>query len=248
MGSSNEGDVRKIEEIPGEEAFPAYLASRIAAFYERSGQILLNNGKKGSMTIGGTVSPAGGNFEEPVTQATLAAVGAFHGLSKQRSDARKYPAIDPLISWSKYIPLVSQELEEEVDGWGEFVKKSSKLLKIGDEIGKRMEVVGEEGINIDDLILFLKSELYEACYLQQNAFDKEDCYCPLDRQIELVKIIKRIFSTDFTFSAQDEARTFFLTLQNLIKNMNFMPFESDNYKHALFKIENLIEKAADSTL
>jgi len=237
----------RLEEIPGEEAFPAYLASRIAAFYERSGQILLNNGKKGSMTIGGTVSPAGGNFEEPVTQATLAAVGAFHGLSKQRSDARKYPAIDPLISWSKYIPLVSQELEEEVDGWGEFVKKSSKLLKIGDEIGKRMEVVGEEGINIDDLILFLKSELYEACYLQQNAFDKEDCYCPLDRQIELVKIIKRIFSTDFTFSAQDEARTFFLTLQNLIKNMNFMPFESDNYKHALSKIENLIEKAADST-
>lgn len=238
----------RLEEIPGEEAFPAYLASRIAAFYERSGKLLLKNGKTGSMTIGGTVSPAGGNFEEPVTQATLAVVGAFHGLSKQRSDARKYPAIDPLISWSKYIPYVSMQLEEEFEGWGPFVQKALKLLKAGDEIGKRMEVVGEEGIFLEDLIVYLKSELYEACYLQQNAFDKEDAYCPLNRQINLVKIIKNIFDADFVFSSHDEARSYFLTLQNLIKNFNLMPFESENYKHALNKIRSLVDNASGQSL
>ena len=238
----------RLEEIPGEEAFPAYLASRIAAFYERSGQLLLSGGSKGSMTIGGTVSPAGGNFEEPVTQATLAVVGAFHGLSKQRSDARRYPAIDPLISWSKYIPSVSAELEEEFEGWGEFVHKALRILKSGDEIGKRMEVVGEEGINLDDLIVYLKSELYETCYLQQNAFDKEDAYCPLNRQISLVKIIKEIFYASLSFSSHDEARSYFLNMQNMIKNMNLMPFESDNYNRAKGKIHQMLTSAVGESL
>lgn len=234
----------RLEEIPGEEAFPAYLPSRIAAFYERSGCLQLPNGKVGSLTIGGTVSPAGGNFEEPVTQATLAVVGAFHALSKQRADARKYPAIDPLISWSKYIGLVSHELEEDCEGWGQFVSQAIKILKAGDEIGKRMEVVGEEGISLEDVIIFLKSELYEASYLQQNAFDKEDAYCPLERQISLVKIIKKVFFTDFTFESHDEARSYFLQLQSLLKNMNLMPFESENYFQTVNKILSLIENAA----
>ena len=169
----------RLEEIPGEEAFPAYLASRIAAFYERAGVLQLKNGKLGSLTIGGAVSPAGGNFEEPVTQATLSVVGAFHGLSRARSDARRYPAIDPLISWSKYVDDVGLELEERVKGWGKMVKKASRIIREGDEIGKRMEVVGEEGISLNDMITYLKSELYEFSYLQQNAFDKEDAYCPL---------------------------------------------------------------------
>lgn len=115
----------RLEEIPGEEAFPAYLSSRIASFYERSGVLKLDDGKTGSLTICGTVSPAGGNFEEPVTQATLAVVGAFLGLSRARSDARRYPAIDPLISWSKYVGDVSQELDEKVKGW----EKSSAALQ-----------------------------------------------------------------------------------------------------------------------
>ena len=119
----------RLEEIPGEEAFPAYLASRIAAFYERSGVLKLKDGKEGSLTIGGTVSPAGGNFEEPVTQATLAVVGAFHGLSRQRSDARKYPAVDPLISWSKYSDKIAKELEGKVEGWHEMVSRSTNILK-----------------------------------------------------------------------------------------------------------------------
>lgn len=231
----------RLEEIPGEEAFPAYLGSRISAFYERSGVIALKNGKLGSLTIGGTVSPAGGNFEEPVTQATLSVVGAFLGLSRERSDARRYPAIDPLISWSKYVDDVCKELEERIPNCKELVKKASGLLKEGNEISKRMEVVGEEGISLADMITYLKSEIYEFCYLQQNAFDKEDAYCPLDRQIPLFLLLSRIFNMKFTFNTHDEARAFFLGLQNEIKNMNFMPFKSDRYDSAFKRIEEKIQ-------
>ncbi|KAG6559242.1 V-type sodium ATPase catalytic subunit A [Candidatus Rhabdochlamydia oedothoracis] len=235
----------RLEEIPGEEAFPAYLASRIVAFYERSGVVALSQDRTGTLTIGGTVSPAGGNFEEPVTQATLTAVGAFHGLSRERSDARRYPAIDPLISWSKYIEKVSVEFQKIVPGWGNMVKRAARFLRDGDEIGKRMEVVGEEGVSMDDMLIFLKSELYEFCYLQQNAFDKEDAYCPLDRQIPLFILIDKIFNTPFYFSSHDDARSFFLDFQNELKNMNFMPFESDRYRQAFDRIEKKIQTAQE---
>ncbi len=230
----------RLEEIPGEEAFPAYLASRIAAFYERAGVVELKNGKTGSLTIGGAVSPAGGSFEEPVTQATLSVVGAFHGLSRARSDARRYPAIDPLISWSKYIDEVGVELGRRVEGWNRMVKRAAKILRQGDEIGKRMEVVGEEGVSMQDIVIYLKSELFEFCYLQQNAFDKEDAYSPLDRQIPLFQLMNRIFERSFEFESHDQARVFFIELQNEIKNINFMPFKSDRYKHALTHIDQKI--------
>lgn len=235
----------RLEEIPGEEAFPAYLASRIVAFYERSGVIALSQDRTGSLTIGGTVSPAGGNFEEPVTQATLTAVGAFHGLSRERSDARRYPAIDPLISWSKYIEKVSLELQKKVPGWGNMVKRAAQILRDGDEIRKRMEVIGEEGVSMDDMLTFLKSELYEFCYLQQNAFDKEDAYCPLDRQISLFILIDKIFNTPFFFPSHNNARSFFLDFQNELKNMNFMPFESDRYKQTFARMEKKMQIAQE---
>lgn len=232
----------RLEEIPGEEAFPAYLASRIAAFYERSGVVALKNGKVGSLTIGGAVSPAGGNFEEPVTQATLSVVGAFLGLSRERSDARRYPAVDPLISWSKYIADAGAQLNKEVEGWSDRVKHAAKILRKGDEIGKRMEVVGEEGTAIDDMVIYLKAELYDFSYLQQNAFDKEDGYCPLKRQIPLFKLISRILDARFAFKTHDEARSYFLNLQNEIKNMNFMAIESHEYRKTFAKVESLIEE------
>ncbi|MBS0615420.1 MAG: V-type ATP synthase subunit A [Verrucomicrobia bacterium] len=231
----------RLEEIPGEEAFPAYLASRIAAFYERAGVVQLASGQIGSLTIGGTVSPAGGNFEEPVTQATLSVVGAFLGLSRARSDARRYPAIDPLISWSKYVDDVSRIFEAKVEGWGKMVKRSLKFLFDGDEIGKRMEVVGEEGITMHDLIVYLKSELYEFAYLQQNAFDKEDAYCSLERQIPLFLLVQEIFEHKFQFESADVARAFFLELQNDVKNMNFMPFKSERYDRAFARIREKIK-------
>ncbi len=234
----------RLEEIPGEEAFPAYLASRISAFYERAGVLQLKNNKTGSLTIGGSVSPAGGNFEEPVTQASLAIVGAFHGLSRARSDARRYPAIDPLISWTKYLNEVGDELNARFPGWADRVRSTAQILKKGDEIGKRMEVVGEEGVALDDMILFLKSELYEFCYLQQNAFDKEDTYCPLERQIEMFRLVQTIFDTRFEFDVHDAARSFFLNLQNEIKNINFLPFHSTRYKEAMGAVEEKIKEKA----
>jgi V/A-type H+/Na+-transporting ATPase subunit A len=230
----------RLEEIPGEEAFPAYLSSRIAEFYERSGVIALPHGKPGSITIGGAVSPAGGNFEEPVTQATLSVVGAFLGLSRSRSDSRRYPAIDPLISWSKYVDVVAKELGHQVEGWEEMVKRARRILFEGNEIGKRMEVVGEEGISLDDMVVYLKAELYDFSYLQQNAFDKEDAYCPLQRQIPLFQLINRIFDIPFHFHSHDQARRFFLELQNQIKNMNFIPFQSESYRKAFAAIEEMM--------
>ncbi len=236
----------RLEEIPGEEAFPAYLASRISAFYERAGVVELSDGKIGSLTIGGSVSPAGGNFEEPVTQASLSVVGAFHGLSRARSDARRYPAIDPLISWTKYLDQVGTELGPRLSHWADKVRKSSHILRKGDEIGKRMEVVGEEGVVIEDMIVFLKSELYEFCYLQQNAFDKEDTYCPLERQIEMLKLIYQIFEAKFHFDVHDAARSFFLNLQNEIKNINFLPFHTQKYHDAMASVEAKIKERSKS--
>ena len=134
----------RLEEIPGEEAFPAYLESRIAEFYERAGKVLLKDGRTGSVTIGGTVSPAGGNFEEPVTQATLKVVGAFHGLSRERSDARKYPAIDPLTSWSKYGGVIDSKRVEE----------ARSVVFASNEINQMMKVVGEEGTSIEDYVVY----------------------------------------------------------------------------------------------
>lgn len=234
----------RLEEIPGEEAFPAYLASRIAEFYERSGVVSLRHGKTGSITIGGAVSPAGGNFEEPVTQATLSVVGAFLGLSRSRSDSRRYPAIDPLISWSKYVDVVAQDLSHDVEGWDEMVKKARVILFKSNEIGKRMEVVGEEGIALEDFYTFLKGELYDFSYLQQNAFDIEDAYCPLKRQIPLFQFINRIFETSFKFRSNDEAREFFLNLQNDIKNLNTVAFQSEKYREDFKRLEEKVHQAS----
>lgn len=233
----------RLEEIPGDEAFPAYLASRIAEFYERAGVISLKDGKEGSVTICGAVSPAGGNFEEPVTQATLAVVGAFLGLSRERSDARRYPAVDPIISWSKYVGPVGAQLSRQVGNWRDMVTLGAHFLKTGKDIAKRMEVVGEEGISLDDMMVYLKAELYDFAYLQQNAFDKEDSYCPLKRQIPLFELINRIFTTSFVFDSHDAARQYFLTLQNRIKNMNFLAFDSDSYEKAFKEVEKQLESA-----
>ena len=230
----------RLEEIPGEEAFPAYLASRIASFYERSGVVLTEGGRSGSVTVGGAVSPAGGNFEEPVTQATLAVVGAFLGLSRERSDSRRYPSIDPLISWSKYSTQVAHELSAIMPEWGAITEKAAKILREADDIRKRMEVVGEEGISLDDMITYLKGELYDFCYLQQNSFDKEDCYCPLDRQMASLSLMGRVLNAPFHFQTHDEARAYFLTLQHRLKNINYLPLGVATYLHAVAEVESML--------
>ena len=189
----------RLEEIPGEEAFPAYLESVIAAFYERAGKVRLRNGKIASVTIGGTVSPAGGNFEEPVTQATLKVVGAFHGLSRERSDARKYPSIHPIDSWSKYQGVVDMASVEEARG----------ILRRSSEINQMMKVIGEEGTSAEDYILYQKGELLDAVYLQQNSFDPIDAACEPERQAHEFNVLYDVLTRDYALSDKKEIRAFF---------------------------------------
>ena len=211
----------RLEEIPGDEAFPAYLESRIADFYERAGLVKLRTGETGSVTIGGAVSPAGGNFEEPVTQATLKVVGAFLGLSRERSDARRYPAIHPLESWSKYPSLVDSE----------GLDFARNILRRGSEVAQMMKVIGEEGTSMADFIVYLKSEFLDYVYLQQNTFDDVDASCGEERQRYMFDMVLGVLREEkFAFTDKDAARRYFLEVRQLFMDMNYMQFQSDDFK------------------
>lgn len=198
----------RLEEIPGEEAFPAYLDTRIAGLYQRAGLVRLHGGETGAVTLVGTVSPAGGNFEEPVTQATLKVVGAFIGLSRARSDERKYPAIDPLDSWSRY----GARFGGEDPRWTEAVTTAGERLTRAAQVKRMMTVVGEEGVGLDDLVAYLTGELLDAVYLQQNAFDEVDAATPMDRQRTDLLRLHDVLDTPWRFGSKAEARSFFTRL------------------------------------
>ncbi len=222
----------RLEEIPGEEAFPAYLESYIAAFYERAGYVLLPDGSSGSVTIGGTVSPAGGNFEEPVTQATLKVVGAFHGLSRERSDARKYPAIDPLISWSKYKTVTDS-------------RKSAfcmDIIRKGVETASMMKVVGEEGTSLSDYVTYLKSEMVDAVYLQQNSFDLTDANCSTERQRYVTDKLIAVIGSSYDVKDKNTARGFFNRLRQRFINWNYTEFGSEAFRRTENEIDALYEE------
>ena len=225
----------RLEEIPGEEAFPAYLESRIAAFYERAGRVKLKDGSTGSVTIGGTVSPAGGNFDEPVTQATLKVVGGFHGLSRARSDARRYPAIDPLDSWSHYNSVIEQGR----------VEKARSILRKGNEVGQMMKVVGEEGTSLADFTTYLKAEFLDAVYLQQNAFSDSDATTPVERQQVMFDIVEKALLSSYSFAEKDETRQFFMDLQQTFIDWNDKPFGSEEFKTLKASLEKKIEEASN---
>jgi len=224
----------RLEEIPGQEAYPAYLESRIASFYERAGTVKLNDGGTGTLTIGGTVSPAGGNFEEPVTQGTLKVVGAFHGLSRERAEARKYPSIDPLESWSKYTSFIP---EDEI-------AEAKKTLKKGSEVGQMMKVVGEEGTSIDDFVVYLKSDFLDNVYLQQNGFDEVDASTSADRQKYVFAGVVEILRKEFRFKDKAEARNFFYNLRHAFIDWNYKKWESEEFKRQEEQVRKLMEGEA----
>ncbi len=227
----------RLEEIPGEEAFPAYLESRIAQFYERAGIVELLDGSRGSLTIGGTVSPAGGNFEEPVTQSTLKVVGAFHGLSRDRSNARRYPAIHPLESWSKYTSFIPSNLIED----------ARQILFKGNEVHQMMLVVGEEGTSLDDFEIYMKSEFLDAVYLQQNSFDQVDGASSPERQKYVFSKVHEVLTTKFNLTDKNDARDFFNKLRQVFIDWNYIDFKDDEFKIQEQKINQLIkEKARDA--
>jgi len=215
----------RLEEIPGEEAFPAYLESTIAAFYERAGKVRLRTKegepeKIGSITIGGTVSPAGGNFEEPVTQATLKVVGAFHGLSRERSDARKYPAIHPVDSWSKYTGVVEMKKIEE----------ARAILMRGTEVSQMMKVVGEEGTSSEDYTIYQKGELLDAVYLQQNSFDPIDAACEPERQRVVFARLYDALTKSYVLTDKKEIRGFFNQLRQEFLDWHGTVFDTPEFE------------------
>jgi V/A-type H+-transporting ATPase subunit A len=222
----------RLEEIPGEEAFPAYLESRIASFYERAGAVRLYDCSTGSVTIGGAVSPAGGNFEEPVTQATLKVVGAFHGLSRERSDARRYPAIDPLMSWSKYKGFIDEEHSAAAHA---IMRKSS-------DVAQMMKVVGEEGTPLADYIDYLKGEFFDFAYLQQNAFDKVDEATIQERQMYIMKFIyENTLKPEFDFPDKEPALKFFQSLRQLFRGWNSAEWRSSEFVSIENEIKSLVK-------
>jgi len=220
----------RLEEIPGEEAFPAYLEAVIAGFYERAGLVRLRGGKTGSVTIGGTISPAGGYFEEPVTQATLKVVGTFHALSRERSDARRYPSIAPLQSWSKYRGIIDIETRKWV----------LKFLARADEIWQMMKVVGEEGTPLGDYIVYLKADFFDSVYLQQNAFDVVDAATTAERQVRIFALAEGILKAKFSLKDRDEARDFFHDLRQHFIDFNGLDMDSAEFEPKEREIKELL--------
>ncbi|WP_367026562.1 V-type ATP synthase subunit A [Methylococcus sp. ANG] len=227
----------RLEEIPGEEAFPAYLDSSIRMFYERAGVIRAGDDATGSLSIIGTVSPAGGNFEEPVTQSTLATVKSFLGLSGQRAYRRCYPAIDPLISWSRYLRQLEPWYEAHLQpGWVSRVSGMLDLIKQGDAIARMMQVTGEEGISLDDWVKYQKAWLLDTVYLQQDAFDPVDVSSPLERQQALFDLVAEVVAAAYRFPDRETARTHFTRLAGLFKDFNCAERDTPDFQHWLNEI------------
>ncbi|NCC21957.1 MAG: V-type ATP synthase subunit A [Alphaproteobacteria bacterium] len=230
----------RLEEIPGEEAFPAYLDSSIRGLYERAGKFRNNDGSEGSLSIVGAVSPAGGNFEEPVTQATLRTVKCFLGLSYDRAYKRFFPAIDPLISWSRYHGQLSKWYDSNLaKGWSDKVAAAQSLLDQGDKIGKMMQVTGEEGISTEDFVVFQKALFVDMVFLQQDAFDKVDVACPMQRQKESFMLLSELVEEDYSFPDKETARRFFTRLTGLYKNLNYAVHGSAEYHQYMDEIKSL---------
>ena len=237
----------RMEEIPGEEAFPANLDSSIKGIYERAGMLKCRDDAVGSLTFIGTVSPAGGNFEEPVTQATLATVKSFLGLSSERAYRRFYPAIDPLTSWSRYldqlIPWCDNELGPD---WVPTVKSFTQLLHDGDTIYQMMQVTGEEGVTLEDFVKWQKSVLVDMVYLQQDAFDAVDASMPTERQKHSFELLKSLVDASYDFADKDQAREFFTRLTGLYKNWNYAAPDTPDYEGYQSQIKQLVDPMRQS--
>ncbi|WP_026374904.1 V-type ATP synthase subunit A [Aestuariibacter salexigens] len=227
----------RLEEIPGEEGFPAYLESSIKSVYERAGVVQTADQSIGSLTMIGTVSPAGGNFDEPVTQSTLSTVKCFLGLSAERAYKRFYPAVDPLLSWSRYLSQLSAWYEShQQPGWTETVIKFTALLSKGDAVSQMMQVTGEEGVTLGDYVTYQKAMLLDMVYLQQDAFDSVDASCSLERQQVLFNLLYNIVTRNYMFSDKDEVRQYFTSLTGKFKNFNYAAENTPEYSTLLAEL------------
>lgn len=234
----------RLEEIPGEEAFPAYLDSRIKSMYERAGVIRTCDSAIGSLSILGNVSPPGGNFEEPVTQSTLATVKVFLGLTYSRAYRRAYPAIEPLISWSRYLRQMEEYFKKNLDSnWVTQVEACLELLRRGDSINQMMQVTGEEGVSLEDYINYQKAIFLDRVYLQQDAFDHVDASTPQDRQVRVFRLVYQVIETKLNCKSQPEAYNFFVKITSFFKNLNYAVLDSPDFLRFQGEIEQLLLKS-----
>ncbi|MEM9168946.1 MAG: V-type ATP synthase subunit A [Pseudomonadota bacterium] len=238
----------RLEEIPGEEGFPAYLESSIKGVYERAGYVETNDGSLGSLTIIGTVSPAGGNFDEPVTQATLSTVKCFLGLSSARAYKRYYPAVDPLLSWSRYLDQLRPWYDDKFGaGWVDRVDALSAILKDGEAVEQMMQVTGEEGVTPDDYVVYQKSLLLDMAFLQQDAFDQVDASAPADRQLLVFDKLHEILTYAYAFDEKAQARDYFTKMTRLWKNFHYASKRSPDYSRLLKEIDDLYRENLSSS-
>jgi V/A-type H+/Na+-transporting ATPase subunit A len=222
----------RLEELPGPDAFPMDLSAIVSNFYSRAGYVYLNNGKTGSITFIGTVSPAGGNLKEPVTESTRKAARCFYGLSQARADSKRYPAIDAIDSYSKYLeyPEVQEYLVKHVgDKWLGNVIDAKDILLRGKEAREQINILGDDGVPIDFHERFWKSELIDFVILQQDAFDKIDASTPMDRQVFMLEKVLDIANADYNFGNFDEVSDFFKCVINQFKQMNYSEFKSEKF-------------------
>lgn len=234
----------RLEEIPGEEAFPAYLDSRIKGMYERAGVVRTRDDSVGSLSIIGNVSPAGGNFEEPVTQSTISTVKVFLGLTYNRAYRRAYPAIEPLISWSRYLDQLAEYFQSHLSpNWVDQVKECLSLLRTGDSINQMMQVTGEEGIPLADYILYQKALFLDTVYLQQDAFDDIDASTPQVRQESSFALVFKVIKAEIKLELKSEVYNFFVKLTSLFRNLNYSRLDSVDYQRYEQEIERLLGQA-----
>ena len=233
----------RMEELPGADAFPVDLSAIIATFYSRAGMVVLNNGKTGAITFIGTVSPAGGNLKEPVTESTKKAARCFYALEQNRADQKRYPAVSPIDSYSKYLeyPEIIEYLNEKIEkGWVDKVLKAKNIVRKGKEMADQINILGDDGVPMSYHEAFWKSELIDFAFLQQDAFDDVDALCPISRQKFMLDLILDICDRHFEFDDFEQCRNYFKQLINVLRQMNYSKFDSEQFKDYQQQLSKLL--------
>jgi Archaeal/vacuolar-type H+-ATPase subunit A len=233
----------RLEELPGQDAFPMDLPAIIANFYGRAGYVHLKNGATGSITFIGTVSPAGGNLKEPVTESTKKAARCFFALEQARADRKRYPAVNPIDSYSKYIeyPEFEEYIAKRISPeWTKDVNEMKTLLQRGKEVQEQINILGDDGVPVDYHVTFWKSEVIDFVILQQDAFDKIDSVCPIDRQQFMLNLVMDICRTKFDFSSFTDVMDYFKRLINICKQMNYSEYQSEAFNGYLKELNEML--------
>lgn len=235
----------RLEELPGADAFPVDLSAIISNFYARAGMVILNNGQRGAVTFIGTVSPAGGNLKEPVTESTKKAARCFYALEQNRADQKRYPAVSPIESYSKYLeyPEIVKYLNEKVEeGWVDKIRQAKNIVLRGREANDQINILGDDGVPVSYHETFWKSELVDYCFLQQDAFDPVDSLCPIERQKYMLNLLLDICGRQFNFDNYEQCRDAYKEIINTIRQMNYTEFKSEKFNSYLEELNKLIEK------